>query len=297
MPSERIRGRPVRPAADQRGGPGHGERIERLGPLHHRVGTQPGDARPIEGEPRTELQPSVARRSRVEIAAATVARAWSSATPRGSIGPYVPATSAATSAIARVSATASPGSRRGGAPDDQAVPLGERQGGTQDGPPANRRSCSSSGSSKTSGWPGRAARRRRTWAIARAAELRSSISHGGIAPTRIRPAGIPSRRASAAPRSSRARARPGQRGRTRRGALGRGRGATTSGPAPRTTIEPERAIRRWAKAWSARARSGSTLPSTTSAIGSPSTMSTRSKAATTACSGPARGSAAVARRA
>src|ERR1019366_9743546 len=34
-----------------------------------------------------------------------------------------------------------PGSRRAGASHDQAVPLGERQGGTQDGPPANRGSA------------------------------------------------------------------------------------------------------------------------------------------------------------
>ena len=70
-------------------------------------------------------------------------------------------------------------------------------------------------------------------------------------------------------------------------------GATTSGPGPIETNVSARRCSRRAKAWSASERSGSTPPTTISAIGSASTRSTRSKAATTAPSGTPSGGIAV----
>ena len=101
------------------------------------------------------------------------------------------------------------------------------------------------------------------------------------------PAGIPSRRARATASSCIASARParvaGSEG------IPRARsGATTSGPAGTRIRVPARARSRWANAWSASARSGSTRPVITSRIGSASTRSIRSNAATTAWSGAAR---------
>ena len=62
-------------------------------------------------------------------------------------------------------------------------------------------------------------------------------------------------------------------------------GATTSGPEPTRIAVPARTASRWAKAWSDRARSGSTTPPTISDIASDPMTSIRSKAATTAASG------------
>ena len=73
-------------------------------------------------------------------------------------------------------------------------------------------------------------------------------------------------------------------------------GATTSDPAPIVRSVPERRCSRWANAWSDSARSGSMPAATISAIGSDSTMSMRSKAATTASSGDQSAGAVVASR-
>ena len=115
-----------------------------------------------------------------------------------------------------------------------------------------------SGSTKANGWSGKSARRTATSAIDAGPGRRLVDDPGGqradreLRRGRARPPARARRRAAGARARGRC-ASPGSDG-----IADRRSGATTSDPAPITRIVPARRWSRWAKAWSERARSGST---------------------------------------
>ncbi|MBP1706009.1 MAG: malQ1 [Chloroflexi bacterium] len=253
---------------------------------------------PPSGSPSTVRQPSSARRRSVISAAASRPPDWACTGPALAArdAPRAAASSAATEAAARVcSARAGSSATVARRPTTDPSPATVRPRASRKGQRARARPARS-GSSKKRPTSGQAARRTRTAARACVVASRSSASQGTNAPASSCSGRNPSARARAIARACMAKARPARVG----GSEGTPRarsGATTSGPAPTITVVPARASRRRRNEWSASARSGSTPPATISASGSASTASTRSRAATIACSGAARADALVASQA
>ena len=269
------------------------QRVERPGPLRDGIGAQAAGAMPSGWSTIARQPPLLERRAASPAAAATRARVLQRQA-RAAPGAARDARSAAATdgRAARVRPTAGAGAPRAAQDRRRRRPASGSSAATI-ACQVRPRSARSGGSTKASGCSGSSARRRATSAAARAGAAGSSTSQSGQGADDDG-VGAAARRGGRAPRraaAARARGPPGWPGRTARRA--RGPAPRAAGPAGTSTRVPARHSRRWAKTWSASARSGSTRPVTISRIGSATTTSIRSNAATTAWSGAASGRASV----